>query len=124
MRFSPFLGGCNVREKPPLTFHIQAILISTQTMVDRWLSSAPESPFTASVSTDLSHVSTAGGHADAVRLYAGVGSINIGVYRYSSPLSGVFFSSHGTAGTWTDAALLLVGAGAEPRPQPASRDRR
>ncbi|TNN88549.1 hypothetical protein EYF80_001332 [Liparis tanakae] len=31
-----------------------------------------------------------GGHADAVQLHAGIGSINIGVYRYSSPLSGFF----------------------------------
>ncbi len=54
------------------------------------------------------------GDADAVRLNALLGSINIGVYRYSSPLS-VFFSQ-GAAGTWTDAALLLAGADAEPRP--------
>ena len=39
----------------------------------------------------LIHECIRGGDTDAVRLCAGVGSINIGEYRYSSPLSGVFF---------------------------------
>lgn len=37
------------------------------------------------------HVCDIRGDTDAVTLYAEVGSINAGVYRYSSPLTGFFF---------------------------------
>lgn len=112
----PLLAVMYVRQKPPLTFHIQAILISTQTMVDRLFSSAPTRSTPRPSPNTFIHVCITRGHADAMRLYAGIGSINTGVYRYSSPLSG-FFSPMELAWTWTDAALLLAGADAEPRPR-------
>lgn len=67
----------------------------------------------------LIHVFIRRGYAAGVRLYAGIGSINVGGYRYSS----LFFSPHGAAGTWTDAAPLLAGQTQSP-PTAASHDRR
>lgn len=103
-------------ENPPLTFHIQAILFPLQTMVDRLFLSAPTRRAPRPFPNACTHVCIAGGHADAVRLNAGTDSINSGVNRYSSPLSGNFFFSHGAAATGTDPALLLAGRDAEARP--------
>lgn len=80
----------NVCEKPPLTFHIQAILNSMQTMVDCLFSRAENTGLCLFMSAFIYK-------RDAVAvLYAGIISINIVAYRYSCSLC-IFH------GAWIDA---------------------
>lgn len=113
-----------VKEKPPLTFHIQAILISTQTMVDRSFSSPQKHRSPPPFAWTFIHVCAIRGNTDAVTSYAEVGSINAGVYRYSSPLTGFFFFPPWSC--W-DLDRRCAATGRRRRrapPPPASRDRR
>lgn len=119
----PFpLFGRNVNEeKPPLTFHIQAILISTQTMVDRLLSSAPKHRSPPPFAKTFTHVCATRGDTDVVTLYGEVGTINARVYRYSSALSGGFFP-------WScrdlNSRCAATGRHKRRAPPTATRDRR
>lgn len=81
------------KTKTPLTFHIQAILFPLQTMVERLFLSAPKRSAPRPYPNAFTHVCIAGGHAEAVRVNAGIDSISTGGYRYSSPLWGFFFLS-------------------------------